>query len=124
MKRTFAVCVGKKSVVCGCSDGVIRMFEPSTMKYLATLPRPHATGHENRPESQVASDGPLQYADVIALQLTPDETKLVAIYADRSFYVWNVENFKGITKARCACPHQAVLQCPLRTSMPTTAHCS
>jgi len=107
VKRTYSVFVGTKYVVCGCSDGVIRMFEPVSMKYVCTLPRPHALGRENRPDDSPAAQ--LSYADVIAAKLTADETRLVALYSDRSLYVWNVESVKNITKARSFLAHSSCI---------------
>lgn len=29
---------------CGCSEGVIRIFDPRTLDYLVTVPKPHSLG--------------------------------------------------------------------------------
>uniref|UniRef100_A0A674PA41 Uncharacterized protein n=1 Tax=Takifugu rubripes TaxID=31033 RepID=A0A674PA41_TAKRU len=31
-------------IFCGCADGVVRVFSPSNLQYIATLPRPHTLG--------------------------------------------------------------------------------
>lgn len=35
---------------CGCADGVVRVFSPSNLQYVATLPRPHPLGVDLRQE--------------------------------------------------------------------------
>ena len=27
--------------MCGCGDGVVRLFDPATLDYIVTMPRPH-----------------------------------------------------------------------------------
>jgi WD40 repeat protein len=31
-------------VMCGCNDGIIRLFDPITLDYITTAPRPHSLG--------------------------------------------------------------------------------
>lgn len=33
-------------IFCGCADGVVRVFSPSHLQYITTLPRPHKLGVE------------------------------------------------------------------------------
>ena len=37
----FSLGVAEGVVVCGCEDGVVRAFHPTTLDYVSTLPRPH-----------------------------------------------------------------------------------
>lgn len=31
-------------IFCGCADGVVRVFQPTNLQYITTLPRPHRLG--------------------------------------------------------------------------------
>ncbi|KAI8057333.1 hypothetical protein BDF22DRAFT_740869 [Syncephalis plumigaleata] len=46
MKSANCIDVNEQFVICGGSDGVIRLFEPRTLAYLGSLPRPHPIGGE------------------------------------------------------------------------------
>ena len=37
----FSLAVAKGVVMCGCEGGLVRVFDPLTLDYVATLPRPH-----------------------------------------------------------------------------------
>ena len=43
-KHAFCLEIHTQFVMCGCTDGVIRLFNPLTLDYIATMPRPHPLG--------------------------------------------------------------------------------
>ena len=40
--RSLSLC--ESYVVCGCGEGVVRLFDPCTLDYLLTMPLPHPLG--------------------------------------------------------------------------------
>ncbi|XP_047622604.1 mitogen-activated protein kinase-binding protein 1 isoform X3 [Phacochoerus africanus] len=46
LRTTVAHCisVSQDYIFCGCADGTVRLFNPSNLHFLSTLPRPHALG--------------------------------------------------------------------------------
>lgn len=40
----YCVCVTESHVLVGCVEGIIRVFDPVTLKYVISLPRPHSLG--------------------------------------------------------------------------------
>ncbi len=44
--RGYCVCTTASHVVVGCGDGVIRLFDPLSLDYTLSLPRPHCLGVE------------------------------------------------------------------------------
>lgn len=46
LKTASASClaVSEDFIFCGCANGVIRVFSPSSLQYVATLQRPHRLG--------------------------------------------------------------------------------
>lgn len=43
-------------IFCGCSDGVVRVFRPSNLQYITTLPRPHRLGVDLAQSAQNGCD--------------------------------------------------------------------
>ncbi|XP_042372494.1 mitogen-activated protein kinase-binding protein 1-like, partial [Plectropomus leopardus] len=46
LKTSSASCVvvSEDFIFCGCADGAVRVFSPSNLQYITTLPRPHRLG--------------------------------------------------------------------------------
>lgn len=72
LKTSSASClaVSEDFLFCGCSDGVIRVFSPSDLQYLSTLPRPHRLGTDAAQSGSPSPGGEL-YPDTLALTFDP-----------------------------------------------------
>ena len=96
-------------LVVGCAEGIIRAFSPSKLTYLATLPLPVPL------LANVATDEAnveLEYAACYALCKVPGSNaapvpKLAAIYADRSFVVWDITDIYAVAQHRSFSFHRA-----------------
>ncbi|XP_007933484.2 mitogen-activated protein kinase-binding protein 1 [Orycteropus afer afer] len=108
---TVAHCisVSQDYIFCGCADGTIRLFNPSNLHFLSTLPRPHALGTDiasiteaSRLFSGVAN---AKYPDTIALTFDPTNQWLSCVYNDHSIYVWDVRDPKKVGKVYSALYH-------------------
>eukprot|EP01038_Epipyxis_sp_PR26KG_P005454 gene5454-7548_t len=82
----------------GCANGTIRCFSPSSLEYLATLPMPNKL-------SESTNDVDATYPACYALKKIPANKKssvpkLAAIYADRSFIVWDISDIYDIISVR------------------------
>ena len=84
-----AFAIGENYVAIGGEDGWIRLFEPATLKYLSTFPRPHSLGFENEPPT-ITSNVKLSYPCVTCCKFNSDKSKAFAFYSDKSFYVWDI----------------------------------
>ncbi|XP_077397386.1 WD repeat-containing protein 62 isoform X2 [Festucalex cinctus] len=94
-------------VFCGCADGLVRVFSPSDLRYITTLPRPHRLGAElimPRPFSPRLGH---HYPDVGAMTFNPRLHHLTCVYSDHSVYVWDVEHLEKVTKIHSALYHSA-----------------
>ena len=75
-----------------------RLFEPETLQYIATLPKPSPVGtfgietHQEPQEEQVQHE---VIADVLASQFDASSCSLICIYSDRSIIVWNLADHKN-----------------------------
>ncbi|XP_019500590.1 PREDICTED: mitogen-activated protein kinase-binding protein 1 isoform X3 [Hipposideros armiger] len=113
LRTTVAYCisVSQDYIFCGCADGTVRLFNPSNLHFLSTLPRPHALGTDiasiteaNRLFSGVAN---ARYPDTIALTFDPTNQWLSCVYNDHSIYVWDVRDPKKVGKVYSALYHSS-----------------
>uniref|UniRef100_A0A2K6TQZ2 Mitogen-activated protein kinase-binding protein 1 n=1 Tax=Saimiri boliviensis boliviensis TaxID=39432 RepID=A0A2K6TQZ2_SAIBB len=113
LRTTVAHCisVSQDYIFCGCADGTVRLFNPSNLHFLTTLPRPHALGTDiasvteaSRLFSGVAN---AKYPDTIALTYDPANQWLSCVYNDHSIYVWDVRDPKKVGKVYSALYHSS-----------------
>ncbi|XP_006831809.1 PREDICTED: mitogen-activated protein kinase-binding protein 1 isoform X1 [Chrysochloris asiatica] len=113
LRTTVAHCisVSQDYIFCGCADGTVRLFNPSNLHFLSTLPRPHALGTDiasiteaSRLFSGLAN---ARYPDTIALTFDPTNQWLSCVYNDHSIYVWDVRDPKKVGKVYSALYHSS-----------------
>ncbi|XP_020029817.1 mitogen-activated protein kinase-binding protein 1 isoform X3 [Castor canadensis] len=110
---TVAHCisVSQDYIFCGCADGTVRLFNPSNLHFLSTLPRPHALGTDIASitdASRLFSGGAsARYPDTIALTFDPTNQWLSCVYNDHSIYVWDVRDPKKVGKVYSALYHSS-----------------
>lgn len=44
--KARSISVNEKIIACGCNDGVIRLFSPDKLEYIATVPKPNPLGQD------------------------------------------------------------------------------
>jgi WD40 repeat protein len=71
------------NLIAGCSNGIIRAFSADTLTYISTFPLPIPLSD---------SDSAPKYPACYALKACDDFRNVAAIYADRSLFLWNVED--------------------------------
>ncbi|KAJ3330592.1 hypothetical protein HDU76_005282 [Blyttiomyces sp. JEL0837] len=97
----FCIAICRRFIACGCSDGIIRFFEPVTMKYITTLPKPHALGVDVAHSVGTSSGAPnATYPDVTSIKTDVDGDKIMCTYSDKSLFIWDVKDLKHIGKYR------------------------
>ncbi|KAK9765992.1 hypothetical protein K7432_005252 [Basidiobolus ranarum] len=99
VKRAYSICADDRYIACGCENGIIRLFEPETLRYLGTLPRPHQLDVDvTSPGYQPHTEG--VYPNVIAVKVTSHSEKIACIYSDRSMFIWDIKNLERVGKYR------------------------
>jgi len=87
-------------LLCGCSDGMIRIFKASTLEHQATLPKPPPLGTANidagMKRIKIAQNQKSKFADVVAIKLDDTRSKVLAVYSDKMIFIWDI---KEIAKA-------------------------
>lgn len=96
-------------IICGCSDGIIRLFEPISLVYIGTLPKPFPLAMDLTLGAGSIAIQDEVYPDVAALALSHCGERLTAIYADRSMIIWDVKETKRIAKLKSFLPHSDVI---------------
>ena len=89
---------------------IFRLFEPITLKYLGTLPKPHPLGVDLTIQTGSVYNGGGQddtHPDTVAIKLDGEAGKLTCIYSDRSLFIWDIKDIKKIGKYRSFLYHCA-----------------
>ncbi|TPX54313.1 hypothetical protein CcCBS67573_g09587 [Chytriomyces confervae] len=109
VKGGLSIAICSRFIVCGCTDGIIRLFEPVTMKYIATLPKPHHLGVDVAQSvgARYVSTAPPNavYPDTVAVKVDITGTYITSIYSDRSLFIWDVNDVKHVGKFRSYLGH-------------------
>jgi len=106
--RAFSIHCSEQNIMCGCSDGVIRLFTPKTLHYQGSLPKPppihsHLTSASINENIFQAQDGAV--ADAVACKITENSKYVAAMYSDRSFIMWDITDLKRVSKYRSFLAH-------------------
>jgi WD40 repeat protein len=105
----------------GCANGAVRAFTPSTLEYIATLPRPvslegsdEGGDHSMNIDASVTLDTIGRYAACYALRQVHGTKsdpipKLVVVYADRSMIVWDLTDLFNVKIHRSFLSHRSCI---------------
>jgi len=106
--KGFACDVGAKCLVCACSDGVIRLFESTSLQHITTLSKPPPLGAANVLEGGIPVKVERKvFADTIAVKLDESNGVIVAAYSDRTYIIWDIKNLPKVVIKRSHIPHSA-----------------
>ncbi|CAG9861239.1 unnamed protein product [Phyllotreta striolata] len=115
LRTTSANCiaVGEKYIFVGCAEGIIRCFDPTTLRFVTTLPRNHYLGVDVSMGTSIqhmASPPPdAKYPDTVAITFDETNNKLTSVYNDHSVYVWDVFNIQRVGKSHSFLYHSACI---------------
>ena len=101
-----SIAVNDAHVICGCSDGVVRLFAADSMACLLTLPLPAPLGapFDNGAFSECSAS---LYPHIIALGMDMNTEFVTCIYNDRSLRVWRLVQPDDIRLHACFPFHSA-----------------
>ncbi|KFK38302.1 hypothetical protein AALP_AA3G096300 [Arabis alpina] len=111
VEKCFALSASSRLIACACSNGAIQLFTPETLEYAATIhfsdaKKSGTENHSHSAEFQNFESQPVIFPDAIACQFSTTD-KLVVIYADRSLYVWDVNDVNKPTRCSMMISHSA-----------------
>ncbi|XP_034169305.2 mitogen-activated protein kinase-binding protein 1 isoform X1 [Pangasianodon hypophthalmus] len=106
-----ALFVTEELIFCACADGTVRVFSPSDLHFICTLPRPHHLGVDVSAATQAShlfSNKPdARYPDSVAVTYDPANLWLSCVYNDHSLYVWDVRDLQRVGKVYSGLYHSA-----------------
>ncbi|XP_075392712.1 WD repeat-containing protein 62 isoform X2 [Tenrec ecaudatus] len=96
------LCVSEELIFCGCTDGIVRIFQADSLHYLANLPKPHYLGVDVaqglEPSFLFRRKAEVIYPDTVALTFDPTHQWLSCVYKDHSIYIWDVTDIHNVSK--------------------------
>lgn len=99
IERGVCIDVSSNLVVCGGSGGLVRLFEPGTLKYIATLPKPDPLFMNIDGSISVKCDSVIFPTAVSVRKISHVSSDyIMALYSNNQIIVWNVFNLKKITR--------------------------
>jgi WD40 repeat protein len=91
----FSISVSSNHIAVGCEQGVLRLFDPRTLRYISTLPCPPAANTLG--------------INTLCARLNAEAGQVVAFYSDCSIFVWNIEDEQKARKYRSFLHHSACI---------------
>ncbi|XP_038196347.1 WD repeat-containing protein 62 isoform X2 [Arvicola amphibius] len=96
------LCVSEELIFCGCTDGIVRIFQAHSLQYLANLPKPHYLGVDVAQGLDSSflfhRKAEAVYPDTVALTFDPVHEWLSCVYKDHSIYIWDVKDINEVSK--------------------------
>ncbi|XP_060995084.1 WD repeat-containing protein 62 isoform X5 [Dama dama] len=96
------LCVSQELIFCGCTDGIVRIFQARSLQYLTNLPKPHYLGVDVaqglEPSFLFHRKAEATYPDTVALTFDPTHQWLSCVYKDHSIYIWDVRDINQVGK--------------------------
>ncbi|XP_044112329.1 WD repeat-containing protein 62 [Neovison vison] len=96
------LCVSQELIFCGCTDGIVRIFQAHNLQYVTNLPKPHYLGVDVaqglEPSFLFRRKAEAVYPDTVALTFDPIHQWLSCVYKDHSIYVWDVKDINKVGK--------------------------
>ena len=109
----FVLTTQGKYLACGCADGLIRCFDADDINYIITLPRPPSLGGANvspdKNRATISKEPDSTFADTMGLLFFDNNTKLYALYSDKTVFIWDILNFNIVAVFRASLHHSAAI---------------
>jgi len=107
---SLSLCKGR--IACGCSNGVVRVFDAKSFEFVETLPMPQsATGAEQvepkaaKKDASGRAEPASAFPDAVAVRWGLRGEQVVAIYANHSLFVWDLSDLTSIVRVNACFAH-------------------
>ena len=92
--KGYNLAIWDNKIGCGCSDGIYRIFNIDNLKHIQTLHKPPPLGPENKNSQN------LTYPDVMCNIYSKYHKKLILVYSNKYFLVWDINNMNQMNVIR------------------------
>lgn len=107
-----AISVTEAYVAVAGSSSIVRLFDPSTLEYRATMPFPPPLGKANEPNDASSNilhpDEPHRYPSVLAVRVTGSH--VIVLYSDRSLFIYDVSDTQNACVERSFLCHSGCIR--------------
>ena len=97
-KKGITLTLWDNMLGCGLNDGIYRIFNADNLNHIITLQRPPALGTLNNDNIKgnisIPNDSKPIFADIIATLYNNYYKKLIVIYSDKTFFIWDINDLK------------------------------
>jgi len=98
--KGLSICLNDANVICGCGDGIIRVFKIETFEHVMTLHRPPPLGKANIDSNikkiNISVSQDEKFADIIIVSFNNIHDRLISIYSDKTFFIWDIKKTEKI----------------------------
>ena len=100
--KGLTLTIWNNMIGCGLSDGIYRIFNADNLNHIITLQRPPALGKLNdnlnnkKANISIPNNSNPIFADIIATIYNDFHKKLIVIYSDKTFFVWDINELKNV----------------------------
>lgn len=109
VEKALSCTLTNQHLFCGCSDGVIRVFNSQTLEHKVTLPKPPPLGSANIEAGvkkiRIPATKESKFADLLCVIVDEQHSRVVALYSDRMIFMWDIKNFEKISVYRTFLSH-------------------
>ncbi|XP_010464545.1 PREDICTED: mitogen-activated protein kinase-binding protein 1-like isoform X2 [Camelina sativa] len=107
VEKCFALSASSRLIACACSNGMVQLYTPETLDYAGKIQFSDAKSSTTESQSHSAElENVAIFPDAVACQFSTTD-KLIVIYADRSLYVWDVNDVNKPTRCSMMVSHSA-----------------
>ena len=103
-KYGLTLTLWKNMIGCGLSDGLYRVFNADNLSHVLTLQRPPPLGKLNlefnssniNSNINIQKNGKDIFPDIIATSYNIFHDKLIVIYSDKTFFIWDITQLNNV----------------------------
>lgn len=113
LETSAANCIAASQdfIFCGCSNGTLKLFNPTNLHFIINLPKPHCLGVNVaagiEPSRLFTKNSAAMYPDIIGMAFDASNRWLSCVYNDHSLYVWDTKDIKKIGKVYSSLYHSS-----------------
>ena len=99
--KGYNLAIWDNKIGCGCSDGIYRIFNIDNLTHIQTLHKPAPLGPEiNNIYNNNSQKKDLIYPDIMCNLYSNYHDKLILIYSNKYFLVWDIKNMNQMNIVR------------------------
>lgn len=111
--KAFGLSIAGHHLLCSCSDATVRVFSTEALEHIVTLPKPPALGAANyiigKKKEKKSSKEDSKYADCIAAIMHDEKDRIVTMYSDSMFLIWDLSVKEKIRVMRAFLSHNSTI---------------